>query len=77
VWAVDFQFDATTDGRPVKIGSIPDHGGCVPREYLGGLVDRSITGDRITDELDRLALQRGYPAGCRATTAARSWPARR
>jgi putative transposase len=24
VWAVDFQFDATTDGRPVKIVSIVD-----------------------------------------------------
>ena len=24
VWAVDFQFDATTDGRPVKIASIVD-----------------------------------------------------
>jgi hypothetical protein len=24
VWAVDFQFDSTTDGRPVKIVSIVD-----------------------------------------------------
>ena len=59
VWAVDFQFDSTTDGRPVKIVSIIDEH---TRECLGGLVDRSITGDRLIDELDHLALQRGYPA---------------
>jgi putative transposase len=38
VWAVDFQFDATTDGRPVKIVSIIDEH---TRECLGGLVERS------------------------------------
>jgi putative transposase len=59
VWAVDFQFDATTDGRPVKIVSIVDEH---TRECLGGLVDRSITGDDLIDELDRLAQLRGYPA---------------
>ncbi len=59
VWAVDFQFDATTDGRPVKIVSIVDEH---TRECLGGLVDRSITDDRLIDELDHLAAQRGYPA---------------
>ena len=58
MWAVDFQFDSTTDGRPVKIVSIVDEH---TRESLGGLVDRSTTGDRLIDELDRLALQRGYP----------------
>jgi putative transposase len=59
VWAVDFQFDATTDGRQVKTVSIIDEH---TRERLGGLVDRSITGDRLIDELDRLALDRGHPA---------------
>lgn len=59
VWAVDFQFDSTTDGRPVKIASIVhEH----TRECLGGLVARSITGDDLIDELDRIALTRGYPA---------------
>ncbi len=52
VWAVDFQFDSTTDGRPVKIVSIVDEH---TRECLGGLVERSTTGDRLIDELDRLA----------------------
>jgi transposase-like protein len=37
VWAVDFQFDATADGRPIKIVSIIDEH---TRECLGGLVDR-------------------------------------
>jgi transposase InsO family protein len=61
VWAVDFQFDATTtDGRPIKIASIVDEH---TRECLGGLVERSITGETLIAELDRLTLQRGgYPA---------------
>ena len=59
VWAVDFQFDATTDGRPVKIASIVDEH---TRKCLGGLVERNITGDDLIDELDRLAAHRGYPA---------------
>ena len=41
VWAVDFQFDATTDGRPIKIVSIVDEH---TRECLGGLVERSVIG---------------------------------
>jgi len=59
VWAVDFQFDATTDGRPIKIVSIVDEH---TRECLGGLVERNITGRQLIDELDRLAVDRGYPA---------------
>ncbi|MGY1962584.1 IS3 family transposase [Nocardia gipuzkoensis] len=59
VWATDFQFDATDDGRPVKIVSIVDEH---TRECLGGLVERSITADRLIDELDRIAAERGYPA---------------
>jgi transposase InsO family protein len=77
VWAVDFQFDSTTDGRPVKIVSIVDEH---TRECLGGLVERSITGDRLIDELDRLAEQRGYPTVLRcdngpelACTAMADW----
>ena len=58
--AVDFQFDSTTDGRPVKIVSIIDEH---TRECLGGMVERSITGEDLIAELDRLAAQRGtYPA---------------
>ena len=32
------------------------------RECLGGLVERNITGRHLIDELDRLAVGRGYPA---------------
>lgn len=35
------------------------------RECLGGLVDRSITGEDLIDQLDHLAQLRGYPAGLR------------
>jgi len=59
VWAVDFQFDATTDGRPIKIVSIVDEH---TRECLGGLVERSVTGEDLIEELDRLAHGRSYPA---------------
>jgi putative transposase len=58
VWAIDFQFDSTSDGRPIKIVSIVDEH---TRECLGGLVERSITADRLITELDRLAARRGYP----------------
>jgi hypothetical protein len=40
VRAVDFQFDAITDGCPPEIVSIVDKH---TRECLGGLVERSIT----------------------------------
>ena len=57
VWAVDFQFDVTTDGRPIKIVSIIDEH---TRECLGGMVERSITGKHLTGELGRLATRRGH-----------------
>jgi putative transposase len=59
VWAVDFQFDATTDGRPVKIVSVVD---AHTRECLGGLVARSVGADVLIEELDGIAAIRGYPA---------------
>jgi transposase InsO family protein len=81
VWAVDFQFDATTDGRPIKIVSIVDEH---TRECLGGLVDRSLTGVDLTDELDRIVRLRGYPAVLRcdngpelACAAMAEWAAER
>lgn len=56
VWALDFQFDATTDGRPVKILSILDEH---TREALDGLVERSIPAERVVAVLDRLVEARG------------------
>ena len=64
VWAADFKFDVTTDGRPIKIVSIVDEH---TRESLGGLVERHITGEDLTEELDRIAAYRGaYPAVLRS-----------
>ena len=41
VWSVDFQFDSTVAGKPIKILSVIDEH---TRECLGGIVDYSITG---------------------------------
>ena len=60
---MDFQFDVTTDGRPIKIVSIIDEH---TRECLGGMVERSITGEDLITELDRLAFERGTLSGCTA-----------
>jgi hypothetical protein len=73
VWAVDFQFDATTDSRPIKIVSIVDEH---TRECLGGLVERSITADRLADEFDRIAVDRGYPSVLRSDNGP-EWRVRR
>lgn len=59
VWAVDFQFDADEQGRAIKICSIVDEH---TRECLGGIVDRSITADRLIDQLEDLIAARGGPA---------------
>jgi putative transposase len=58
VWAVDFQFDADERGRPIKICSIVDEH---TRECLGGIVDRSITAEKVTSHLEGLAAERGAP----------------
>lgn len=55
VWAIDFQFDSTTDGRPIKILSVVDEH---TRECLGGLVERSITAEKLAAELNRIARTR-------------------
>jgi len=71
VWAVDFQFDSTTDGRPIKIVAVIDEH---TRECLGGMVERSITGEHLIDELDRLAVQRGSHTPDRPSTRIVSRP---
>jgi putative transposase len=59
LWAMDFQFDRTIDGRQVKLLNIIDE---FTREALAIEVDHSITADDVTAVLDRLVLQRGAPA---------------
>ena len=56
VWAVDFQFDTTTDGRPFKIASVVDEH---TRESLCGLVERGIDADALVAGLDTIVAQRG------------------
>ena len=68
MWAVDFQFDATTDGRPLKIVSIVDEH---TRECLGGLVERSITADTLIDQLDVAAGTRSAALRLRPRTRLR------
>ena len=47
VWAIDFQFDSTVDGKAIKIASMLDEH---TRESLLNIVERSITGERLVVE---------------------------
>ncbi|WP_084014185.1 integrase core domain-containing protein [Mycolicibacter kumamotonensis] len=58
VWALDFQFDSTIDGKAVKIASMIDEH---TRESLLHIVERSITGERLVDELERVFAAAGGP----------------
>jgi putative transposase len=58
VWAIDFQFDSTTDGKVIKIASMVDEH---TRESLLHLVERSITAERLVDELERVFAMAGGP----------------
>ncbi len=55
VWAMDFQFDTTADGRTIKMLNVI---GEFTREALAIEVDRSIDADHVVKVLDRLARQR-------------------
>ncbi len=58
LWAMDFQFDTTADGRTLKLLNIVDvHPGCPAI-----VVDRSIDADKVVATLERLAMERGAPA---------------
>lgn len=58
VWALDFQFDSTIDGRAVKIASmVEEH----TRESLLHLAERSITAERLVTELERVFTATGGP----------------
>jgi putative transposase len=58
VWAFDFQFDQTADGRALKLLNVVDE---FTRESLAMLVERSIDADRAVSVLDALAGERGAP----------------
>jgi putative transposase len=59
VWAIDFQFDSTIDGKAIKIASMIDEH---TRESLLDLVERSITADRLVAELEAVFAAAGGPA---------------
>jgi putative transposase len=58
VWAFDFQFDQTADGRAIKLCNIVDE---FTREALVMLVARSIDADTVIAQLERLIAERGAP----------------
>ncbi|HVA90306.1 MAG TPA: IS3 family transposase, partial [Chloroflexota bacterium] len=58
VWALDFLFDATSDGRPIKVLSMCDE---FTRESIGGYLGRSITADDVVLVLDEALSTRGAP----------------
>jgi putative transposase len=59
LWAMDFQFDTTADGRTLKLFNVIDE---FTREALAIEVDRSIDADKVVAVLDRLAATRRAPA---------------
>ncbi len=58
VWAFDFQFDQTADGRALKVLNIVDE---FTRESLVMLVARSIDAEMVVQALERLVAERGAP----------------
>ena len=58
VWAIDFQFDSTVDGKAIKIASMIDEH---TRVSLLNLVERSITAERLVDELKKVFAAAGGP----------------
>jgi putative transposase len=58
VWAIDFQFDSTVDGKAMKIASmIDEHTRC----SLLNIVERSITAELLVEELKKLFVTAGGP----------------
>ena len=58
LWALDFQFDTTVDGRTLKMLNVIDE---YTPEALAVDVAHSITADDVVACLDRLAIARGRP----------------
>jgi putative transposase len=59
LWAMDFQFDTTVDGRTIKLLNVVDE---FTRECPAIVVDRSIDADKVVATLDRLMAEREAPA---------------
>lgn len=57
-WSLDFVSDALTDGRRFRVLAIVDD---FSRECLALVADSSLSGQRLTRELDAIIKQRGKP----------------
>ncbi len=62
LWAMDFQYDQTSDGRMLRFLNVVDE---FTREALIMQVDRSITAQQAVSALRRLVDQRGAPENLR------------
>lgn len=62
LWSMDFVMDRTEDGRPFRILTVMD---TFTREGLACHADRSITGEMVSQVLNRIARDRSYPASIR------------
>ncbi len=58
LWALDFQFDTTVDGRTLKMLNVIDD---FTRECHAIDVHRTIDADDVINVLDRLAAEHGFP----------------
>ncbi len=59
LWALDFQFDTTADGRTIKMLNVIDE---FTRESPKIAVERRIDADRVVEVLDEITAERGAPA---------------
>ena len=57
-WSLDFVSDAFTDGRRFRILTVVDD---FTRENLALIADTSLSGQRVTRELDQVTTERGMP----------------
>ena len=55
-WSLDFVSDALADGRKFRVLCVIDD---FSRECLATVADNSLSGERVTRELDRIASVRG------------------
>ncbi len=71
VWAADFQFDETADGRRLKLLNIVDE---FTREALAMRVGRSCDADDVVATIEALVAERGAPAHLRMDIHTESHP---
>jgi transposase InsO family protein len=69
VWALDFQFDTTSDGRILKLLHVVDEH---TREALAVEVARRIDADRTVSVLERVVATRGCSTGVASQARARA-----